>query len=87
MTEIDTPKPKRGFAAMTKEQQRAIASKGGRAAHKLGLAYEFTSEKAREAGKKGGAKTSQDRKHMSKIGKRGGKSRAAQRKAEWYETR
>src|SRR5512140_1838367 len=44
----------RGFAAMDEEQQREIASKGGRAAHEKGTAHEFTSEEAREAGRKGG---------------------------------
>ena len=44
----------RGFASMDEEKQRAIASKGGRAAHQKGTAHEFTSEEARRAGKKGG---------------------------------
>ena len=44
----------RGFAAMDREKQRAIASKGGRAAHAKGTAHEFTSEEARAAGRKGG---------------------------------
>lgn len=41
----------RGFASMDREQQREIASKGGKAAHKSGNAHEFTSEEARKAGK------------------------------------
>jgi len=41
---------KRGFAAMSPEQQRAIASKGGREAHRQGTAHEFSSEEARAAG-------------------------------------
>ncbi len=45
---------KRGFAAMTREQVSAIASKGGKAAHAAGTAHQFTSEKAKEAGRKGG---------------------------------
>ncbi|WAW10095.1 KGG domain-containing protein [Oxalobacter vibrioformis] len=45
---------KRGFAAMSPEEQRKIASKGGKAAHEKGTAHEFTSEEAREAGRKGG---------------------------------
>jgi uncharacterized protein len=45
---------KRGFASMDEEQQREIASKGGKAAHQSGNAHEFTSEEAREAGRKGG---------------------------------
>ena len=45
---------KRGFGSMTKEKQREIASKGGRAAHRKGTAHEWTSEEARSAGRKGG---------------------------------
>lgn len=44
----------RGFAGMDPERQREIASEGGRAAHQSGNAHEFTSEEAREAGRKGG---------------------------------
>jgi general stress protein YciG len=50
-------KGKRGFASMDPEKQRAIASKGGRAAHVKGTAHEFTSAEARAAGRKGGAAT------------------------------
>jgi len=49
----------RGFAGMDAEQQRRIASAGGRAAHASGHAHEFTSEEAREAGRKGGEVRSQ----------------------------
>jgi general stress protein YciG len=44
----------RGFASMDPGKQREIASKGGKAAHAKGTAHEFTSEEAREAGRKGG---------------------------------
>jgi uncharacterized protein len=44
----------RGFAGMDPHRQRQIASEGGRAAHAQGTAHEFTSEEAREAGRKGG---------------------------------
>jgi general stress protein YciG len=44
----------RGFAGMDEARQRAIAAEGGRAAHQKGTAHEFTSEEAREAGRKGG---------------------------------
>lgn len=44
----------RGFAAMDQEKQRDIARKGGRAAHEQGVAHEWSSSEAREAGKKGG---------------------------------
>ena len=47
-------KEDRGFASMDREKQRAIASKGGKAAHKKGTAHQWTSKEAREAGRKGG---------------------------------
>ena len=43
----------RGFASMDKEKQKAIASKGGRAAHEKGTAHEFNSHEASMAAKKG----------------------------------
>jgi general stress protein YciG len=51
-SENAAPRAKRGFAAMSPERQRQIASLGGRAAHQSGHAHEFTSEEARVAGKK-----------------------------------
>jgi general stress protein YciG len=39
---------------MDRVKQRDIASKGGKAAHQKGTAHEWTSEEAREAGRKGG---------------------------------
>jgi uncharacterized protein len=47
-------KERRGFASMSPEKQREIASKGGRAAHQKGTAHEWSSEEARVAGRKGG---------------------------------
>lgn len=47
-------KERRGFASMSPEKQREIASKGGRAAHSKGTAHEWTSDEARAAGRKGG---------------------------------
>lgn len=47
-------KERRGFASMSPEKQREIASKGGRAAHEKGTAHEWTPEEARSAGRKGG---------------------------------
>jgi general stress protein YciG len=55
----------RGFAAMNPEQQREIASEGGRAAHASGHAHEFTSEEARAAGRKGGEARSQNTRSRS----------------------
>jgi general stress protein YciG len=47
-------KERRGFASMSAEKQREIASKGGRAAHEKGTAHEWTPDEARQAGRKGG---------------------------------
>lgn len=55
-TDMNPParKERRGFASMSPEKQREIASKGGRAAHAKGTAHEWTSDEARVAGRKGG---------------------------------
>ncbi|AWH18435.1 general stress protein [Stenotrophomonas sp. ZAC14D2_NAIMI4_7] len=66
----------RGFASMDEDKQREIAAKGGRAAHESGNAHEFSSEEAREAGRKGGESVSQDRQHMADIGREGNQSRS-----------
>ena len=47
-------KERRGFASMSPEKQREIASKGGRAAHEKGTAHEWTADEARSAGRRGG---------------------------------
>lgn len=47
----------RGFASLPKDKQRELARKGGQAAHEKGTAHEWTSESARVAGMKGGAKS------------------------------
>lgn len=79
----DKPKgtAKRGFAAMDEATQRAIASKGGQAAHQKGTAHEFDSEEARRAGQKGGEAVSRDREHMAAIGRKGGESRQSAARA------
>jgi general stress protein YciG len=50
---------RRGFASMDCDKQREIASKGGKAAHVKGTAHEWTSEQARDAGRKGGQASAQ----------------------------
>jgi general stress protein YciG len=77
-------KRQRGFAAMDPEKQRAIASKGGKAAHAKGTAHRFTTEEASEAGRKGGkaahARGTAHRftaEEASKAGRKGGSSRSA----------
>jgi general stress protein YciG len=47
-------KGRQGFASMTKERQRQIASLGGQAAHRGGGAHEWTHEEAITAGRRGG---------------------------------
>lgn len=47
-------KQKRGFAVWDKEKLRETAAKGGKAAHELGMAHEFTPDEAKAAGRKGG---------------------------------
>jgi hypothetical protein len=79
---METKTRNRGFASMASEKQREIARKGGRAAHEKGKAHEFTSEEARQAGRKGGERVSVDRSHMAEIGRRGGRSSASRRRAD-----
>jgi len=61
-------KSNRGFASMDPQRQREIASEGGRAAHEKGTAHEFTSEEAREAGRKGGMARSANRRSAMSQG-------------------
>ena len=64
-------KEDRGFASMDRAKQREIASKGGKAAHQKGTAHEWTSEEAREAGRKGGM-ASHQRRRQQQGGEQGG---------------
>jgi uncharacterized protein len=66
-------KEDRGFASMDRSKQRDIASKGGKAAHQKGTAHEWTSEEAREAGRKGGM-ASHRRKQEQQQSNEGGSS-------------
>lgn len=52
--ETEPIKSRRGFAGMSLEKRKAIASMGGKAAHKKGVAHTWNSETAAKAGKKGG---------------------------------
>jgi general stress protein YciG len=58
-------KEDRGFASMDRAKQREIASKGGKAAHQKGTAHEWTSEEARDAGRKGGIASHRRRREQS----------------------
>jgi general stress protein YciG len=68
-------KQRRGFACMDRALVSQIARKGGKRAHEIGLAHEFTQDEAREAGRKGGRTTAQNRQHMSAIGRLSGVAR------------
>jgi uncharacterized protein len=57
-------KEDRGFASMDRMKQREIASKGGKAAHQKGTAHEWTSEEARDAGRKGGIASHRRRREL-----------------------
>jgi general stress protein YciG len=61
-TNHERQKARRGFAAMSPERQREIASQGGRAAHVQGVAHEWSREEAKEAGRKGGRASGDKRK-------------------------
>lgn len=60
MEQKSTNKQKRGFAAISPEKQKEIAKKGGRTAHQKGVAHQWDSNQAREAGKKGGLARKRD---------------------------
>ncbi len=79
--ETTQKKSLRGFASMSREKQREIASKGGHAAHAKGTAHEFSADEARAAGRKGGETVSRDRAHMAAIGRAGGHNSHRNRRA------
>lgn len=77
----ENPPPCRSFAGMTPEQHRAMASAGGKKAHALKHAHEFSSEEARHAGRLGGIAVSKDREHMAAIGRKGGSARKTRKRS------
>lgn len=56
-----SPAPKRHYAHTHPEEHREIVKRAGQAAHRKGTAHEWTSEEAREAGRKGGRAKAQQR--------------------------
>ncbi len=70
MARKKTGRAKRGFATMPQDKLREIASRGGKAAHDKGTAHEFTSEEAREAGRKSGQIVRRDRENRAEIGRK-----------------
>lgn len=65
----------RGFAAMAPDTHKAICSKGGRTAHQLGVAHEFSSAEASAAGRRGGKKVASVPGYMAELGRKGAKAR------------
>jgi hypothetical protein len=57
----------RGFASMSSEKKRGIASMGGKAAHAQGTAHRWTSEEAKSAGRKGGSISRRRPKHTAQA--------------------
>jgi hypothetical protein len=81
-------RPRRGFAALSADERRRIASLGGKAAHAHGTAHEFTREEAVLAGAKGGKRAQRSgRAHRfttetaRAAGRKGGRRKAAGAKA------
>lgn len=62
---------------MDRAKQREIASKGGKAAHQKGTAHEWTSEEARDAGRKGGIASHQRRREQGPGSERSGAASGA----------
>lgn len=73
----ERPRSGRGFASMDAEKQRAISSKGGRAAHRSGNAHEFDSQQAREAGRLGGRARAANARRRMQAENGGGNERTA----------
>jgi uncharacterized protein len=74
---MESNKKKKGFASLSPEKRKEIASKGGKAVHEKGNAHKFNSETARKAGKIGGKAVSENREHMANIGRKGGEASSA----------
>ncbi len=53
----DTQKPLRGFAKLSPEQRREIATKGGQAAQRKGTGHRWDRTSAAAAGRIGGARS------------------------------
>lgn len=71
----------RGMASDTisPERKLEIARMGGLASQATGKAHKFTTAEAKAAGSIGGKKLSKNKRHMRRIGRKGGLARAALR--------
>jgi len=80
---VVVPVGKRGFASMTPEKRKEIATKGGKSVPKEKRAYSVNRELASKAGSKGGKSSRPEKRSFkmdpalaSRAGKLGAKSRA-----------
>ncbi len=64
----ETPRKRRGFAAMDPRLVSELASRGGKAAQRAGTAHRFSSDEARVAGRKGGIATGEKRRQSNDDG-------------------
>ena len=74
---------RRGFASISRERQREIAQRGGKAAHEKGTAHEFNSVEASLAARKGherGTAHEFTRDEARVAGRKGGLARAKNRR-------
>jgi hypothetical protein len=75
----------RGFASMSKDRQKQIASRGGKVAHEKGAAHEFNSVEASMAARKGherGTAHEFTTQEARLAGRKGGLARAQKHKAQ-----
>lgn len=82
MTDIEKPRRPRGFAAMSPERQRALASKGGKAVPPEKRTFAADPSLAKRAGRVGGKRssgsfTASDPERARTAGRRGGQINAA----------
>ena len=81
------PPPRaRGFAAMTEEQRRAIAKKGGQSGPKRKRSFSFNPHLAAKAGRKGGQNVASEQRSFSRdpilateAGRKGGTTTQSQK--------
>lgn len=60
-------KRRTGFALMTPERRREVASAAGKAAHRKGTAFEWSSEEAAFAGRQGGLARAKQRQNKGQT--------------------
>ncbi len=72
---------KRGFASMTPERRKEIATMGGKASSVCGKGHRWDCDKARLAGAKGGALVAARKGNMAKIGRLGGLAKRKNQRA------